>query len=348
MPVANCSHSCQARHERKGSLWIHPLESVYRLLRLRDDRMKQSLGKISGVLPALVTPFSEAGALDTGRLQNLIRHVISGGVHGVFIAGSQGEFYALEDEERVELTRVTMNEANRRGVVCVGTGAITTRGAVRLTRIISELRPDALSVITPFFITPSEKELITHFRTVADNTDLPILLYNNPARTGVNISPRVVHDLASVDNIVGLKDSSGDLSLLAAFVEAGGENFSVLVGRDSLIFPALMLGASGAVASTANVVPSLVVGIFDAVQAGRFDRALVAQRRLNPLREAFELGTFPVVIKEALNMIGIPVGSTRAPIGPIVAARREELIHILQSMGVLQSVPEISLGRGKR
>lgn len=288
---------------------------------------------LKGILPALVTPFSGDGRLDLQSTRRLVRYVLDAGVHGVFVAGSQGEFYALDDDERMRLAEAVVDEVAGRVPVCVGTGAITTEQTIRCTRRVAETGADAVSIITPFYIKPSASELVDHFRAIAESTDLPVLLYNNPARTGVCISPEVVRRLSPVDGIVGMKDSSGDLTLLSEYLTAGRPGFSVLVGRDSLIHAALIAGAHGAVASTANVAPGLVVEIYEAAIAGDHSRARAAQLRLNPLRKAFELGTFPVVIKEALNLLGMDVGTARAPVSALDEVRRVELAQILMEMG---------------
>ena len=193
----------------------------------------------------------------------------------------------------------------------------------------------AVSVCTPFFIKPSDEELLDHYTAIAKSTRLPVLLYNNPGRTGVNLSAEIVVQAAKVDNIIGIKDSSGDMTLTAEYIRRTDESFAVLAGKDTLIYGTLAYGGRGAIAATANVAPKLVVEIYDAFMVGDYKRALAAQYRLAPLRLAFEFGTFPVVIKEALNMIGIEAGYAARPVGTISGAKREELKEILKQMGLL-------------
>jgi len=289
-----------------------------------------------GVIPAVVTPFDSRGKVNERVLRQLIDYLIKGGVHGLFVLGSQGEFYALEREEKKKIIEVTLDQVNKRVPVYAGTGAITTREAVFLTKMAEDMGVDAVSVITPFYVQPSQDELYEHFATIAKSTKLPVLLYNNPGRTGgVNISVDLAVCLSEIDNIIGIKDSSGDMSLTIEFIRRTDENFSVLVGRDSLIYAVLLHGGKGAIAATANVVPGLVVEIYEAYMKGELERARRAQERLIPLRLAFGLGSFPGVIKEALELIGIKVGSARAPIKPLSAGKKDELRKVLRQMEVL-------------
>jgi 4-hydroxy-tetrahydrodipicolinate synthase len=174
------------------------------------------------------------------------------------------------------------------------------------------------------------------YTTIAKSTRLPVLLYNNPGRTGVNISADFAVKASKVDNIVGIKDSSGDMTLTAEYIRRTGETFTVLAGRDTLIYATLCYGGKGAIAATANVAPKIIVEIYEAFVAGDMKRALTAQFRLAPLRLAFDLGTFPVVIKEALTLIGIDAGLGIAPVGGMKPEAKAELKGILQQMGLVK------------
>lgn len=288
----------------------------------------------TGVIPALVTPFSADGkTLNEPALRRLLDFVISEGVDGIFVAGSQGEFWALSFEEKVRLMEMTVDMVAGRVPVYAGTGAITTAEAAALTREAYRLKVDAVSVITPFFVTPNEEELYEHFKAIADAANIPVLLYPNPARTQVKISPALLTRLARVENIVGIKDSSGDLSLTLSYLRATqGTDFTTLVGRDTLIYGGLLYGAKGAIAAGANAAPRLMSSIYDKFMAGDLEGAMAAQSAVEPLRVAFDLGTFPVVIKEALNMMGLDVGPCRAPVGPMTEAQRQKLKAVLDAL----------------
>ena len=261
-----------------------------------------------GIIPAMVTPITREGKINVAALRKLTNYLIEGGVHGLFPVGSQGEFYALTFEEKKRIIEVVVDETRGRVPVYAGTGAITTREAIALTQMAEAAGVNAVSILTPYFIKPNETELMEFYTSIAKATRLPVLLYNNPGRTGVNISADFVLKASKVENIVGIKDSSGDLSLTAEYIRRTDETFSVLAGRDTLIYGTLCYGGKGAIAATANVAPKVIVEIYEAFKAGDMKRSLEAQFRLAPLRLAFDLGTFPVVIKEALNLIGIDAG----------------------------------------
>ncbi len=194
----------------------------------------------------------------------------------------------------------------------------------------------SVSVITPYFIQPSAQEQIEHFARICASVEIPVLAYNNPARTNVNFTPAMAAAVADrASNFVGIKDSSGDLTNTLDYMQRCPPGFRVFVGRDTLIYAALCCGCIGAVAATANVAPELVVGIYNAYQEGDLERSLDLQHRLDPLRHAFSLGSFPVVVKDAMELLGLPAGKCRAPITSLEGAPRERLIAILKEMGKL-------------
>ncbi|MDK2897664.1 MAG: 4-hydroxy-tetrahydrodipicolinate synthase [Candidatus Atribacteria bacterium] len=290
-----------------------------------------------GVLPAMVTPFKENEELNEQALHKLINYLIENGVHGIFAIGGQGEFYALSFEEKKRIMEIVVEEVNGRVPVYVGTGAITTREVIRLNKIAEQVGVDAVSIITPFFVSPSQDELYEHYLTIAKDSHLPILLYNNPGRTGgVNLSPQTVERLAVIDNIVGIKDSSGDLTLTGEYIRrTKNMDFHVLAGRDTLILATFLYGGKGTIAATANVAPHLVSDIYNYFIAGDLEKACKAQEALAPLRLAFSLGSFPVVIKEGLELLGIEVGPTRGPIKRLAEEKREVLRKVLKEMNLI-------------
>ena len=189
--------------------------------------------------------------------------------------------------------------------------------------------------MTPSFITPTQDELYEHYRDIASSTRLPVLLYSNPARTGVQISVDLAKSLAQLDNVVGIKDSSGDLSNTAAFIAATPPSFKVFAGRDTLVFATMMYGGAGAVAASGNVAAKLLVRVYDACRSGDMVQARAAQDALAPLRAAFSLGTFPAVIKAALLMTGLDAGPCRRPVGPLSDGALEQLRAVLGGMGLV-------------
>ena len=294
--------------------------------------------KPRGIIPAVITPITAEGKFNEKAMRKLVNHLISGGVHGLFIVGTTGEFYGLTPDEKREIFQVVMDETKGRIPVYAGTNGITTRESIALTRIAEECKIDAVSVLTPMFISPSQSQLITHYQEIAASTSLPVLLYNNPPKTGVNLTPATVAKLAETPNIVSIKDSSGDLTQTAEFIRLtrDRDDFNVLVGRDTLIYGALCYGAAGSIAACANVAPRLCADIYDKFVAGDLKGSLQAQFTLAPLRIAFGIGTFPAVIKESLELLGIEAGPCMDPVGPMTAEEREKLRQVLVKMGLLK------------
>jgi len=294
--------------------------------------------KPKGIIPAVITPLTSDGRFNEKAMRKLLNHLISGGVHGLFVVGTTGEFYGLTPEEKRDIYMIAMDEVKGRVPVYAGTNGITTRETVMLTQIAEECRVDAVSVLTPMFVTPTQDQLIKHYRTVAENTSLPVILYNNPPKTLVSLSPATVATLAEIGNIAGIKDSSGDLTVTAEYIRLTqhADNFSVLVGRDTLIYGALCYGAAGSIAACANVAPRLCADIYEKFIAGDLKGSLEAQFALAPLRISFALGTFPAVIKESLNLLGIEAGPCMEPAGPITDDERVKLRKVLADMGLLK------------
>ena len=288
-----------------------------------------------GIIPPMITPLDKDENVDKKALRRVVEYLIKGGVHGLFPLGSTGEWYGLDFNQKREILETVMEENNKRLPIYAGTGATTTKETIHLTKLATEIGVDALSVITPVFITPNDQELFNHYQAIASSTDLPIILYNNPGRTGINLSVDLVVKLSKINNIIGIKDSSGDMSQGAEYIRRTDDDFSVLAGRDTLIYGFLAYGGKGAIAATANIVPQIVVKIYEEYQKGNYQEALQAQFQLAPLRIAFSLGSFPVVMKEGLNLLGLEVGSTLKPVQPLTEEAREKLREVLRSMQVL-------------
>lgn len=300
--------------------------------------MSAKLFKPFGIIPAVITPITAEGKFNEKAMRKLVNYLIDGGIHGLFVVGTTGEFYGLDPAEKREIFQVVMDETKGRVPVYGGTNGITTRESIALTRIAEDCKLDAVSVLTPMFISPNQEQLITHYQAIAASTSLPVLLYNNPPKTGVNLTPATVAKLAETANIVSIKDSSGDLTLTAEYIRLtqGCEDFNVLVGRDTLIYGALCYGAAGSIASCGNVAPRLCADIYDKFIAGDLKGSLQAQFTLAPLRIAFTIGTFPAVIKESLEMLGIEAGPCMAPVGPMTEPERDKLRAVLVQMGLMQ------------
>jgi dihydrodipicolinate synthase len=293
--------------------------------------------KPHGIIPAVITPLTPEGKFNEKAMRKFINHLIAGGIHGLFIVGTTGEPYGFTPEEKRFIWQVSMDETKGRVPVYAGVNGITTREAVEVAKVAEECHVDAISVLTPMFISPSQAQLVDHYKNIAKSTKLPVLLYNNPPKTGVSLSVDSVAKLAEVDNIVGIKDSSGDFTLTAEYIRTTrGKNFSVLLGRDTLIYAGLCYGATGSIASCANVAPRLCADIYEKYMAGDMAGALEAQFTLAPLRIGFAIGTFPAVIKESLTMLGIEAGPCIDPVGPMTGEERAKVRKILVGMGLLK------------
>jgi 4-hydroxy-tetrahydrodipicolinate synthase len=291
---------------------------------------------IHGIIPAMVTPMKTDESLDEATLRAHVERLIEAGIHGLFPTGSQGEFYALSTREKERIWCVVVEQCAGRVPVIAGTGVASTLEVQALNNVAAQCGVDAVSIITPFFITPSREELYKHYLQIADKSAIPIFLYNNPGRTQVSLDASLVGQLAQHPMIVGIKDSSGDLTQTMDIIRQTSSTFKVLMGKDSLILAGLICGACGAVAATANVVPKLVLDIYQAHQSGDITRAWAVQKQLLPLRLAFEWGTFPVVIKSALDLIGVGGGPARRPVGSMSNSELNRLRQTLQKMGILQ------------
>src|SRR5947209_2233166 len=278
--------------------------------------------QIRGIIPPVATPMQANEDLDLPRLRWFLDHLIASGVHGVFVLGTNSEFYALDEAEKQAVVATAVAHVNKRVPVYAGTGAESTREAVRLTKMAEREGADGVSVITPYFIGPTQQEIHDHYRRIAEHTSLPVVLYNNPGTCGgLRIEPETLARLAQVPNILAIKDSSGDLQNTNEYIREVPERFAVLMGRDTLIFPALVCGARGAVPATGNIAPALLAEIYNAFRRGDLEASWAAQRRLNPLRLALTLGTAPGGVKAALHMLGLSIGPCRSPVAGLTAEK---------------------------
>jgi 4-hydroxy-tetrahydrodipicolinate synthase len=292
--------------------------------------------QIRGIIPPVATPMQANEDLDLPRLRWFLDHLIESGVHGVFVLGTNSEFYALDDAEKQAVIATAVQHVRGRVPVFAGTGAESTREAVRLTRMAEREGVQGVSVITPYFVSPSQQEILEHYRRVAECTSLPVVLYNNPGTCGgVKIDVDTVARLAEIPNILGVKDSSGDLQNTCEYIRVVPPRFSVMMGRDTLIFHALISGARGAVPATGNIAPRLLVEIYEMFQRGDREASLAAQRRLSPIRLALTLGTAPGGVKAALEVLGLSIGPSRLPVTPLPADKMQKMKAALESAGLM-------------
>lgn len=287
--------------------------------------------KLEGIITPIVTPFDEEQEINYPATAQLIDHLIAHGVSGLFILGSNGEFHVLTEEEKVEFAKFVIETVDHRVPVYVGTGGCSTKMIIALSKKMEELGADALSVITPYFIAPSDAELIHHYKMIAESVNLPIILYNIPKSTGINLSKEVVAELANVKNIIAIKDSSGNVDNLNNYLDIAKahDDFDVLIGSDSKILYALRNGAVGAVAGTSNLLADIDVAIYENFKKGDIEKAQYYQQEIEPLRDVLKLGTVPSVLKKAIHLTGIPVGDARYPVGPLSDEAVEKVKEML-------------------
>jgi 4-hydroxy-tetrahydrodipicolinate synthase len=297
-----------------------------------------------GIVPALVTPFRQDERIDFTAWERIIDLLIANGADGLLVAGGQGEFFALSEEERVVSMRFCKQHVAGRAAVYANVGAVTTRESVRLARHAQAEGVDYAVVITPYYLRPSQNELVEHYTEICHAVSLPVLAYNIPERTGVDLeTASIVRIARACPNFAGLKDSTGRLAEVPKLVALSAERpFSVFIGRDHMILPALKLGCAGAVTACANVAPRLFADLYRAFREGRQNDAEKLQALVNPLREAFGLGTFPSVVKEAMNLAGIPAGACRRPVGTMPAEARANLRAVLEQLRGENYLPSLA------
>lgn len=269
--------------------------------------------KISGVLTAIVTSFDKEGAFNPASQREQVKRQLAAG-NGIFCGGTNGEFFVLNEQEKIAVTETCVDEVNGRAPVVAHIGEISTRETIRLGKQIAKLGVDAVSVITPYFVPLKQDELIYHYQTVADALDVPLFLYNIPARTGNTLQPETVRTLASHPNIIGIKDSAGSYESLSGFLQAaeGIDNFDVLNGPDSLIHQGFVDGCSACISGLANAAPKEINAIWARFNAGDIEGSRAAQENVTGLRtDLYSIGFSPAAVKKAVSLLGYDVGESR-------------------------------------
>lgn len=287
---------------------------------------------IEGIISAMVTPMHQDGSVNEAELRNQIHRHIRAGADGIFCLGTNGEFYILNSQEKIRIMEICVEEAKGRVSLYAGTGCIGTKDTVELSKTAERIGFDAISVITPYFAALDQKQLFGHFAAVAEAVDIPIVLYNMPARTGVNIAPETLSRLAGkYDNIRGIKDSSGNFSNILQYIaQTDPEKFSVLSGNDALILWTLLAGGKGGITAIANILPELMVRIFKYYQAGDLPAAKKAQEAIAPIRACLQYGNPNTIVKRAANLIGQPVGPCREPFAAISQETERAIADVIE------------------
>lgn len=281
------------------------------------------------LLTAMVTPFDEHGEVDYGRTSKLIEHLLDTGTDGLVVAGTTGESPTLTTREKVELFKYVVKEVNGRVPVLAGTGTNNTRASIELTREVESIGVDGIMLVVPYYNKPSQEGLYQHFSQIAASTSLPVMLYNIPGRSSVNMTPETIIRLSQVDNIVSVKEASGDLDAVSQIIEETGDDFSVYSGDDGMTLPILSVGGTGVVSVAAHVIGKDMRAMVQNFLDGNVTEAAGIHRRIVPVVKALFQAPSPSPVKEALNEINVPVGSVRLPLIPLSDVEKANLTQTL-------------------
>ncbi len=292
-------------------------------------------GNFGAVVTAMVTPFDERGEVNYEAAAELAAYLVKNGSTGLVLSGTTGESPTLSMEEKLELFRVVVEAVGEKAYILAGTGSNSTRDAVKLTKAASETGVHGILSVTPYYNRPPQEGLFRHFREVAGATDLPVMIYNVPKRTGVNISPETTLRLAEIENIVSIKEAGQDLEQAAAICRNAPPGFTVYSGDDSLTLPMLSVGAVGVVSVASNIAGPAIARMIAAYQKNRTEEAAALHRKLLPLFQGLFMTSSPIPVKAALKMMGFPVGEPRLPLVPLDAEQEARLQQLLREYGLI-------------
>jgi 4-hydroxy-tetrahydrodipicolinate synthase len=289
--------------------------------------------KLNGMFVPHITPFSRKGELDLTALRTCVRFWLKGGVSGLIPCGSNGEAPYLSREERIKVIETVTDEVNGKIPVIAGTGSMSTKETIQFTKDAKELGVDAALIVTPFYFKPSNKEIHEHYKAVLDAVDIPIVLYSVPKFTGVSLEPTVIAQLASEhENVVGVKDSGGNLGTITETIRTVGDKVSVLAGTADLALSTMMLGGNGAVVAVANAFPRMCTDLYQSFLKGDYEKASSLQRVISYMNEVLVKRHNQLsAIKEALNTLGLPAGYPRKPALPLDDEEKKEIENLIRT-----------------
>ena len=273
--------------------------------------MKKCL--FTGVATALATPFNDEG-INIPEFEKFINFQIESGTDALVVCGTTGESSTMTKDEKIEAIKCAINTNKKRIPVIVGTGSNNTSSAIEMSKIAESLGADGLLVVTPYYNKTTQKGLIEHFKAIASSVSIPIILYNVPSRTGMNILPETCFELSKIDNIVGIKEASGNISQVAKIAHLCGDDFAIYSGNDDQILPILSLGGKGVISVLSNVAPKLARSITNSFFKNAIAEACHYQLESLPLIEALFAETNPIPVKEAINLLGFNFGKPRLPL----------------------------------
>ncbi|WP_413380639.1 4-hydroxy-tetrahydrodipicolinate synthase [Alkalihalobacillus sp. 1P02AB] len=277
------------------------------------------------VITAMVTPFNEENKVDVNKTKDLIEHLISNGTDAVVVGGTTGESPTLTYQEKLHLFETVVQAVNGRIPVIAGTGSNSTAASVELTLQAEKLGVDAIMLVAPYYNKPSQEGLYQHFKTIAEATNLPIMLYNIPGRSSVNISVETTLRLAVLPNVIATKEASGDLDAMTTIIASAPDGFALYSGDDSLTLPVLAIGGTGVVSVSSHIIGNEMQQMIQNFFAGQVQVSAIQHRELLPIMKALFAAPNPTPVKAALNMNGVQVGSVRLPLVPLTETEFNEL-----------------------
>lgn len=288
-----------------------------------------------GSMVAIITPFRN-GKVDEKAFGDLIEFHIASGTDGIVPCGTTGESATLSNDEHNRVVRLAVEVSSGRVPVIAGTGSNSTDEAIYFTKYAKECGADAALLITPYYNKPTQEGLYRHFKAIAEEVDIPIIPYNVPGRTGVNLLPSTVARLAEINNIVAVKEASGSMTQICEIYRLCGERLSILSGEDAINFPILAAGGKGMISVTANIVPEEMGAMWDAFRAGDFSRARQIHYSIFDLHQIMFIETNPIPVKTALAMMGKCTEEMRLPLCPMAEANKEKLRQALSGHGLIK------------
>ena len=287
----------------------------------------------TGMASAMITPMNAQG-VDYEAMERFVEFQIENGINALVVMGTTGENATLEPWEQKEVIRFVVEKVNHRVPVIAGTGTNNTAHVLQNTKNACEVGADAVLVVTPYYNKGTQKGLITHFTAVADASSVPVILYNVPSRTGVNLLPKTVAELAKHSNIVAIKEASGSMAQLVELMALCGDQIDVYSGEDALTVPMLAMGAAGTISVLSNVAPKESVAMTDAFFAGKIEEAAQWQCKLLPLINALFSEVNPIPVKAAVSALGFGEDYLRLPLTPMEAGHREVLLCEMRKLGM--------------
>jgi 4-hydroxy-tetrahydrodipicolinate synthase len=289
---------------------------------------------IKGSIVAITTPLKN-GKIDETKLRELVDFQISQGTSAIVPCGTTGESATLTYEEHCQVIDIVIDQTNKRVPVIAGSGSNSTHETIFLTKHAKEAGADAALVITPYYNKPNQQGLYEHFKAVAEAVDIPIILYNVPSRTAVNMLPETVIKLSKIDNIIGVKEATGSLDQAAEILAGVSDDFIFLSGEDALVYPLMAIGAKGVISVTTNVVPADMAALCEACEKGNFDEAKRLHYKMQTLIKTLFIDTNPVPVKKALYLMGKIEDEIRLPLVKLSDEKTEVLKKVMQDYGIL-------------